>query len=80
MAGRGERRDRKTREKAKAREFLRQVWQVDELADDDAYVGKRARTRVPCSCHNCGNPRRTRGKKYGMTLQERRADKATDSP
>jgi hypothetical protein len=80
MAGRRERRERKTREKDKARKFLRQVWQCDELAGDEAYVGKRARTRVPCSCHNCGNPRRTRGKKYGLTLQERRAEKATATP
>lgn len=73
MTGRGDRRERKAREKTKARKFLREVWQVDALADDDAYVGKRARTRVPCSCHNCGNPRR-HGKTERLTLQERRAD------
>lgn len=73
MAGRGERRERKAREKAKARKFLREVWQDDALAADDAYVGKRAATRVPCSCPMCGNPRR-HGKSERLTLQERRAE------
>ena len=75
MGGRGERRERKAREKVKARAFLRNVWQNDELADDDAYVGKRATTRVPCSCFWCGNPRNRYGKKkYGLTVQERKED------
>lgn len=73
MAGRGERRERMAREKAKARKFLREVWQDDALAADDAYVGKRAATRVPCSCPMCGNPRR-HGKSERLTLQERRAE------
>ncbi len=73
MTGRGDRRERKAREKEKARKFLREVWKSDALTDDDAYVGKRARTRVPCSCPMCGNPRR-HGKTERLTLQERRAD------
>jgi hypothetical protein len=73
MAGRGERRERMAREKKKARKFLREVWQDDALAADDAYVGKRAATRVPCSCPMCGNPRR-HGKSERLTLQERRAE------
>ena len=75
MQGRGQRRARKAREKARAREFLRDVWQNDALAEDEAYVGKRARTRVPCSCPMCGNPRR-HGKGERLTLQERKADEA----
>lgn len=73
MKGRGERRERMAREKAKARKFLREVWQDDAFAADDAYVGKRAATRVPCSCPMCGNPRR-HGKSERLTLQERRAE------
>lgn len=73
MKGRGERRERMAREKAKAWKFLREVWQDDALAADDAYVGKRAATRVPCSCPMCGNPRR-HGKSERLTLQERRAE------
>ena len=61
------------REKKKAREFLRNVWKTDDLAADEAYVGKRAATRVPCSCPMCGNPRR-HGKSERLTLQERRAE------
>lgn len=72
MKGRGERRERMAREKVKARKFLREVWQDDALAADDAYVGKRATTRVPCSCDRCGNPRR-HGKGERLTLQERKA-------
>ena len=73
MGGRGQRRARMAREKEKARAFLRNVWQNDELAADEAYVGKRATTRVPCSCPMCGNPRR-HGKSERLTLQERRAE------
>ena len=81
MQGRGQRRARKEREKQRARDFLRRVWQSDELANDEAFVGKRARTRVPCSCFWCGNPRNRHGKKkWGLTLQERRADMPSLSP
>ena len=73
MQGRGQRRARKEREKRKTRKFIRDVWQNVELAHDESFVGKRSRTRVPCSCPMCGNPRRT-GKSGRLTLQERRAE------
>ncbi|MDY0305792.1 MAG: hypothetical protein RBR18_05085 [Desulfovibrionaceae bacterium] len=36
-------------------------------------VGKAGRTRVPCSCAMCGNPRRNRKGKDRLTIQERRS-------
>lgn len=33
-------------------------------------IGKLAKTRQPCSCYCCGNPRRHFGE---LTMQERRA-------
>jgi hypothetical protein len=38
--------------------------------DNARQLGKLARSRTPCSCLMCGNPRRTRGE---LTLPEQRA-------
>lgn len=46
-------------------------WGHGYLASDPHYVGREARTRHPCSCAMCGNPRRHF---RGLTRQERRAD------
>lgn len=40
---------------------------------DPRHTGKLARTRTPCSCWMCGNPRRSFGE---PTLQERRAEES----
>lgn len=43
-------------------------------AERARHIGRIARTRQPCSCWGCGNPRRAgNGKWFGPTMQERRA-------
>jgi len=45
-----------------------------DFYSDDGEIAKRMiKTRVPCSCPMCGNPRRHLGQK---TVQERKADEA----
>jgi hypothetical protein len=42
-----------------------------------AVIGRAARTRHPCSCYGCGNPRRHfKSPDWRLTLQERRAMEA----
>jgi len=41
------------------------------LQGDRRHIGILARTRVPCSCHMCGNPRRWERK---LTLKEQRTE------
>ena len=53
----------------KARKVLRAQGWVPE--DMPGYVRRLLKTRVPCSCYMCGNPRRHFGTK---TRQERIAD------
>ncbi|MBR3583584.1 MAG: hypothetical protein IKO01_09130 [Kiritimatiellae bacterium] len=71
MKTRLDRRIRLELEKLKARRYLRTVPYGDLLAEDPAAIGRRARTRVPCSCWMCGNPRRFGGSDR-LTMQERR--------
>lgn len=40
---------------------------------DAALIGSYARTRVPCSCYMCGNPRRHMKGDGRVTFQELRA-------
>lgn len=48
-----------------------QAWRYAGEYDDDGPVARRLlRTRAPCSCPMCGNPRRHWGE---HTVQERRA-------
>jgi hypothetical protein len=61
----------------KAKRLLR-IWRLSELSEftrfysDNRQLAKRLlRTRKPCSCSACGNPRRYFGEK---TIQERRAE------
>ena len=71
---REQRRNRKQLEKEKAKRFLKDVWHQEDLAHNESYVGKRAKTRVPCSCYMCGNPRHHwKTKKVNLTMQEQRA-------
>lgn len=37
------------------------------------FIGRAGTTPVPCSCHMCGNPRRTGKGKWRLTMQERKA-------
>lgn len=73
MKTRLDRRLRLEKEKRKAVRLVRDIWQRPDLAADPAFVGKRARTRVPCSCMFCGNPRRHSHGPGSIPIQERRA-------
>ena len=65
MKTRLDRRLRLEKEKRKAVRLIRTIWQRPDLASDPAFVGKRARTRVPCSCIFCGNLSSIRGRFSG---------------
>ncbi len=73
MKTRLDRRTRLEKEKRKAARLVRDIWRRPDLAADPAFVGKRARTRVPCSCIFCGNPRRHSHGERSLPIQERRA-------
>jgi hypothetical protein len=45
-----------------------------DLANDVKFVGRMARTRKPCSCSMCGNPRKYFNEK---TMRERRQEYAS---
>jgi len=56
---------------------LRQARFIDALATEPWCVGsdyekKLRRTRVPCSCHMCGNPRRRASGKDRLTIADKR--------
>lgn len=72
---RAERRHRMARAKARA---ARLSWVSAWLRSshpsrrtDEQIIGMAARTRHPCSCMGCGNPRRHF--KHALTIQEMRA-------
>ena len=48
---------------------------IDFYSDDGDYAKRLLRTRHPCSCPMCGNPRRHFGER---TLQERTIDLTVD--
>lgn len=73
MKTRLDRRLRLEKEKRKAARLVRDIWQRPDLAADPAFVGKRVRTRVPCSCMFCGPPRRHSHGEHSLSIQERRA-------
>jgi hypothetical protein len=73
MKSREIRRKQLEKQKKKAKKFFREIWQDEEFANDNSRVGKRAKTRVPCSCWMCGNPRHHHFKKKDqLTLQEKK--------
>jgi hypothetical protein len=47
------RRNLMLREKVRAKKFLRDVWHIDQSELTAVHVGRRARTRRPCSCYMC---------------------------
>lgn len=68
MRDRGFRRHQQARVKARVRRYY-YGW----AGSSARTLGRTARTRTPCSCWMCGNPRRTQGE---ITAQERRAPPA----
>ena len=63
------RRHHHERIKERAKQRLRDIWNIDEPSA--AMIGRHTNTGTVCSCPHCGNPRRHFGQK---TIQERRAD------
>jgi hypothetical protein len=57
MKTRAIRRHESDKRKRRAQALIRLRYQSAHLADD-VFVGKLARTRTPCSCRMCGNPRK----------------------
>jgi len=41
------------REKLRAKRFLRDIWHINQSELTPVHVGRRARTRRPCSCYMC---------------------------
>jgi hypothetical protein len=75
---RAERRHHDRRIKGKVRTFLIDAWHVREWLKEpnelEVWVCKMAAARKPCSCHMCGNPRRTAGgENERLTMQEKRS-------
>jgi len=67
MKTRATRRLEINKRKRRVRALIRSCYTSSHLADDAIYIGKLARTRKPCSCWMCGNPRKWTKQK---TLQE----------
>lgn len=66
---RAERRHQAERAKARATAQCKRHWGYKEHELTPTVIGQVARTRKPCSCYCCGNPRHHFGK---ATMQERR--------
>lgn len=67
---------RQMEEKFKQRARKRIRWQMNILPEEDLeknskFVGKLSKTRKPCSCFMCGNPRRYFGEN---PINERRQE------
>lgn len=70
MRNKAWRRSQKNRYNEKAKDYLTSSHvNITCRNITDRTIGKRSTTRVPCSCHMCGNPRKFSGE---VTIQEKK--------
>ena len=62
--------------KRRCQTYIRNRFAIDseDLANDLKFVGRLTRTRKPCSCFMCGNPRKYFNEK---TVRERRQEQTS---